>query len=135
MDPHRHINQSLKLWSDIRPFLANVQPTVTCLDVMSDHLKTPDHRYSTLKTTKSCAGSIYEHIYVHSRASGLYIPDNSVVCKRTAMNCILRLCKCTHTHTLTHTQTHKTCAVHTLTYIHITWLTHYPNSESLSKQL
>jgi len=26
--------------------------------IMSDHLKTPDHRYSALKTPKSCALSI-----------------------------------------------------------------------------
>jgi len=32
-----------------------------CSDKMSDHLKTLDHRYSTLKVTNSCPGSTYEH--------------------------------------------------------------------------
>ena len=62
--------QSLKLWSDIRPFLANFKPLLFS-EIMSDHFKTPDHRYSTLKTTKSCAGSTYEHKCVHGRTSGL----------------------------------------------------------------
>ena len=32
-----------------------------CSDIMSDHLITPDQRYSTLKITKSCAGLTCEH--------------------------------------------------------------------------
>jgi len=32
-----------------------------CSDIVSDHLKTLDRRYNTLKVTNSCAGSTYEH--------------------------------------------------------------------------